>query len=39
MIADTEFTAEITTRLCRLYSALPKVMDPADIEAVDAKWG
>jgi len=39
MLADTEFTSNITARLCSLYAALPKVMDPADIEHVDAKWG
>ena len=39
MLTDTEFTEQITSRLCRLYHALPNVMDPADIESVDAKWG
>ena len=39
MVADTNFVGQITSRLCSLYSALPKVVDPADIESVDAKWG
>ena len=39
MLADTSFTEQITSKLSSLYSALPKVMDPADVESVDAKWG
>ena len=39
MLADTEFIEQTSSRLCSLYCALPKVMDPADIEFVDAKWG
>jgi len=39
MLAHTAFMDQMTSRLCSLYSALPKVMDPADVESVDAKWG
>ena len=39
MLTDTNFTEQLTSKLCSLYSAMPKVMDPADVESVDAKWG
>jgi len=39
LVADTSFLSQITSRLASLYSALPRVMDPADVESVDAKWG
>jgi hypothetical protein len=39
IINHTTFTEQITNQLCALYSSLPKVMDPGDIESVDAKWG
>ena len=39
MVADTTFLDQVTNRLSSLYLALPKVMDPADVESVDAKWG
>ena len=39
MLADTNFADQSTSKLSSLYCALPKVMDPADVESVDAKWG
>ena len=39
IIENTAFIYQITSQLCLLYSTLPKVMDPGDIESVDAKWG
>jgi len=39
IIDDTELIEQLTTQLCALYSQLPRVMDPADIDAVEAKWG
>ena len=35
----TTFCQHIASPLCSLYDKMPAVMDPADIESVEAKWG
>jgi len=39
MLADTQFVEQMTNVLCALYTSLPNVMDPAEVESVYAKWG
>jgi Retinoic acid induced 16-like protein len=39
IVNHTTFTEQLTSQLCTLYSSLPKVMDPNDVESVDARWG
>lgn len=39
LVDDTKFVDHLTDQLCSLYASTPKVMDPADVESVDAKWG
>jgi len=39
VLTDTTFREQVAAKLCSLYAALPTVIDPADVECVDAKWG
>lgn len=39
IVENTELSTELTRMLCDLYEKLPKAMDPADIECVEANWG
>ncbi|CAH1783099.1 unnamed protein product [Owenia fusiformis] len=40
IIENTKFCTEITEKLTRLYSLLPKTLDPGDVESLyEANWG
>ena len=39
IIHHSTFCEELIAQLVSLYSKLPKEMDPADIDSVEAKWG
>ena len=39
IVHSTDLCEFLTKQLCALYDKLPKVMDPAHIESVDAHWG
>ncbi|XP_064630710.1 FHF complex subunit HOOK interacting protein 2A-like isoform X2 [Lineus longissimus] len=39
LVNNTNFCKEMITKLCHLYEKLPKLIDPTDLETVEAKWG
>ena len=39
IVYHSTFCEELIAQLVSLYSKLPKEMDPADVDCVEAKWG
>jgi hypothetical protein len=39
LVNNTNFCGEMIDKLCHLYEKLPKLIDPTDLETVEAKWG
>ncbi|XP_023931796.1 protein FAM160B1-like [Lingula anatina] len=39
LIEHTDFCRILSSKLCTLYTNIPRALDPADIELAEAKWG